>query len=136
MQGSKTLARLGKQTLIVEGLLDYTRVSIASAGPAPRIPPLRVSGALVLEADRYDLRAEIERTDAQKRLAAFETPSDSYTLVNLALNWRPWGDQRPVQLALSANNIFDVDARRHASVLKDFAPLAGRDIRVTLRSDF
>jgi len=26
-----------------------------------------------------------------------------------------------------------VDARRAASVLKDFAPLAGRDIRATLR---
>ncbi len=34
---------------------------------------------------------------------------------------------------LSANNIFDVTARRHASFLKDFAPLAGRDLRVTLR---
>ena len=34
---------------------------------------------------------------------------------------------------LSANNIFDVEARRHASFLKDFAPLAGRDIRLTAR---
>jgi iron complex outermembrane receptor protein len=34
---------------------------------------------------------------------------------------------------LSANNIFDVDARRHASFLKDYAPLAGSDIRVTAR---
>jgi iron complex outermembrane receptor protein len=34
---------------------------------------------------------------------------------------------------LSANNIFDVEARRHTSVLKDYAPLAGRDLRATLR---
>jgi len=40
-----------------------------------------------------------------------------------------WQDQP----ALSANNIFDADARRHASFLKDFAPLAGRDIRATIR---
>jgi iron complex outermembrane receptor protein len=39
-------------------------------------------------------------------------------------------------LALSANNLFDVTARRHASVLKDFAPLAGRDFRITARVEF
>ena len=43
-----------------------------------------------------------------------------------------WGTLNPTTLTLSANNIFDVDARRHASVLKDFAPLAGRDLRATL----
>ena len=45
--------------------------------------------------------------------------------------------QRPdLTLALAANNIFDVDARRHSSLLKDYAPLAGRDIRLTARFDF
>jgi iron complex outermembrane recepter protein len=39
-------------------------------------------------------------------------------------------------VVLSANNIFDVEARRHASFLKDFAPLAGRDFRATLRLGF
>ena len=39
-------------------------------------------------------------------------------------------------LALAANNIFDVEARRHSSLLKDYAPLAGRDLRLTARFDF
>jgi len=39
-------------------------------------------------------------------------------------------------LSLTANNIFDVDARRHASDLKDYAPLAGRDVRLTARLGF
>jgi iron complex outermembrane receptor protein len=34
------------------------------------------------------------------------------------------------------NNLFDVDARRHASFLKDYAPLAGRDFRITARFEF
>jgi iron complex outermembrane receptor protein len=29
--------------------------------------------------------------------------------------------------------LFDVEARRHSSELKDYAPLAGRDIRLTAR---
>jgi len=37
---------------------------------------------------------------------------------------------------LTGNNLFDVNARRHASDLKDFAPLAGRDIRLTARLGF
>ena len=34
-------------------------------------------------------------------------------------------------LTLAADNIFDVEARRHSSLLKDYAPLAGRDVRLT-----
>jgi iron complex outermembrane receptor protein len=37
---------------------------------------------------------------------------------------------------VQANNIFDVEARRHASFLKDVAPLFGRDIRLSLRVAF
>jgi iron complex outermembrane receptor protein len=43
---------------------------------------------------------------------------------------------RETVLMLSANNIFDVDARRHASFTKDFVPLAGRDVRLSARVSF
>ena len=39
-------------------------------------------------------------------------------------------------LSLVGNNLFDVDARRSTSILKDFAPLAGRDIRLSARVNF
>jgi iron complex outermembrane receptor protein len=54
-------------------------------------------------------------------------------MVNLSATWRPVGEDGPLSLVLSANNLFDVEARRHASYLKDYAPLAGRDIRITAR---
>ena len=69
----------------------------------------------------------------QNRIAGYETPTDGYTMVNASLSFKPFTGNDRTTLMLSANNIFDVDARRHASVLKDFAPLAGRDIRVTAR---
>ena len=50
--------------------------------------------------------------------------------------WRPWGRDNPTSLIFSADNIFDVDARRHASFTKDFVPLAGRDFRVSARVSF
>ncbi len=136
VQGSLDLAKLGEMTLTADGLADYVHAQITEAGPAPRIPPLRVAGGLQLSGKNLDVRGEVEWNDGQKRVAAFETPTDSFTLVNAQLNIRPWGNERPLSFALSANNIFDVDARRHASFLKDFAPLAGRDFRITARASF
>jgi len=106
---------------------------VKSVGPAPRIPPLRLLGGLAYQATKFDLRGEVERVSKQDRVAEFETTTAGYTMVNAELNVRPWGKERPLSFALSANNIFDVEARRHASFLKDFAPLAGRDIRLTAR---
>ncbi|OCC22853.1 TonB-dependent receptor [Croceicoccus estronivorus] len=133
VQGSLTLAHFGETTLVVDALADYVHATIKSEGPAPRIPPLRMLGGLALKAKSIDGRLEVERVTGQDRVAQFETSTPGFTLVNAELNWRPWGDERPLSFALSANNIFDVVARRHASFLKDYAPLTGRDIRITAR---
>lgn len=136
LQGTVTLARLGGFDVVADGVADYVHAQIEGVGPAPRIPPLRLLGGLGLKGEKVDLRGEVEWSDSQPRLANFETPTASFTLVNAEVNFRPWGNERPLSFALSANNIFDVDARRHASFLKDFAPLAGRDIRVSARVSF
>jgi iron complex outermembrane receptor protein len=52
------------------------------------------------------------------------------------VTWRPWGRRNPTSLVFSANNLFDVEARRHASFTKEFVPLAGRDLRVSARISF
>lgn len=48
----------------------------------------------------------------------------------------PFGAHNQSSVTLAANNIFDVVARRHASFLKDYAPLAGRDFRISARVMF
>lgn len=128
-----TLVRTGAWKLAANGLVDYVRADIDAVGPAPRIPPLRVLGGLTAESSKLDLGFEVEHVFAQNRVAAFETTTPGYTLVNLSATWRPMGEHGPLSLVLSGNNLFDVEARRHASYLKDYAPLAGRDIRVTAR---
>ena len=116
-----------------DALGDYVHASIIDAGPIPRIPPLRLLGGLEAQADRFTARAEVERVFKQDRVAQFETTTPAYTLVNASVSLKPFGVDSKTYLLVSANNIFDVDARRHSSFLKDFAPLAGRDIRVSLR---
>jgi iron complex outermembrane recepter protein len=123
----------------LEGKLvaDYVHAELSNSGdPVPRIPPLRVLGGLSARMGNFGGHVEVEHVSSQGRVAAFETPTDSFTLVNASLSWRPFGRDNKTAIILSANNIFDVDARRHASFTKDFVPLPGRDIRLAARFSF
>ena len=136
-QGSKRLASFGDMNLSVDGVADYTRAKISSGGGnVPRIPPLRLLGGAELSGGQIDLRGEVEWSDAQTKTAAFETPTAGFTLVNASATWRPFGRDHNVAIIASANNLFDVTARRSASFTKDFVPLSGRDFRVTARVSF
>lgn len=130
---SGTVATVGRTRINLDGIADYVHAEIVDLGPAPRIPPLRLLGGVEAQSDTLTGRVEVEHVFDQNRTAAFETPTDQYTMVNASLAFSPWGKDSKTSLILSANNLFDVDARRAASFLKDFAPLAGRDIRVTVK---
>ena len=136
VEGSFKLATIGSFSIVADGLADMVRARITSAGPAPRIPPLRLLGGLEAQSDVVQARIETEWTDGQSRVTGFETPTKGFTLVNASLSFKPFGADNSTSILVSANNIFDVEARRHASFLKDFAPLAGRDFRVTARVAF
>jgi iron complex outermembrane recepter protein len=136
-QGSQNVARFGDVDLKIDAVADYTRAKISGgAGNVPRIPPLRVLGGVELNSARLDLRGEVEWSDAQTKTAPFETATDGFTLVNATATWRPFGRDRNISLIASANNIFDVVARRSASFTKDFVPLSGRDFRLSARISF
>ena len=112
---------------------DAVHATVKTFGPAPLIPPLRLLGALTGSRGQFDGRIEIERAFAHNRTAPNETDTPGYTLVNASLDWHPFARNPELTLSLVANNIFDVDVRHSTSILKDFAPSAGRDIRVTAR---
>jgi len=134
---SVLLARAGGFDFIADGVADYVRAKIDDGGgPVPRIPPLRLLGGLKAHSDSLDLRAEVEWSGSQHKVATFETASDSFTMVNASVAWRPFGPGGNLTLLASANNIFDVTARRHASFTKDYVPLSGRDIRISAKISF
>lgn len=136
LEGSVRLAKKGNFSINLDGVADFVRATIRSVGPAPRIPPMRLMGGLEAQSERLHGRVEVEWTAAQDRLAPFETRTDDFTLVNASLMWKPIKGNRNTSLTLAASNLLDVDARRHASFLKDVAPLAGRDIRLIGRISF
>ncbi|MCW5645867.1 MAG: TonB-dependent receptor [Sphingopyxis sp.] len=135
-EASARLAQIGGFNIVADVVADMTRAKVKGGDHIPRIPPLRILGGLEAQGERIDARAEVEWTDGQNRVAAFETPTKGFTLVNASISWRPLPDARNLTLSLAANNIFDVEARRHASFTKDYVPLAGRDFRITARASF
>ncbi|RYY43518.1 MAG: TonB-dependent receptor, partial [Sphingomonadales bacterium] len=115
---------------------DYVNAELGDGSAVPRIPPFRVLAGIDASQGAFGGRVEVEHAIRQTRVAAFETETPAFTLVNASLTWHPLGEKRETAIILSANNIFDVDARRHASFTKDFVPLPGRDIRVSARLSF
>jgi iron complex outermembrane recepter protein len=132
-------AKLGKAFGVDWGgelVADAVRAKIEKFGNAPEIPPFRILAGLTGTRGQVDGRVEVERVSAQHRTAPIETPTPGYTMVNASLDWHPFSANPDLTLSLMGNNLFDVNARRHTSELKDFAPLAGRDIRLSARVSF
>ncbi len=122
--------------LITDLRASYVEAELADGTAVPRIPPLSLLGALEAQTGAFDVRGEVQWFDKQDRVTTFETPTDSFTLVNALVAWRPLADNQNVTLQLAADNIFDVNGRRHASFTKDFVPLVGRNFRASVRLSF
>ncbi|WP_164116772.1 TonB-dependent receptor [Sphingorhabdus sp. Alg239-R122] len=135
-EGSAKLAEAGGFRFIADTVVDYVHAKLDGLGPVPRIPPLRVLGALEAQSSALTLRGEVEWFADQDRNANFETETEGFTLVNASASWKPFGKGGGLTLIASANNIFDVIGRRAASFTKDFAPLSGRDFRVSAKVSF
>ena len=132
-------ARLGQALGIdwgAEFQADAVHATVRNFGPAPLIPPFRVLGAITGARGPVDGRIELMRTFAHNRTAPIETDTPGYTLLNASLDWHPFAANPALTLSLQGNNLLDQTVRYSTSVIKDFAPAAGRDIRVSARLDF
>ncbi len=135
LEAGATLARLGGLELEADVTADLVRARILGVGPAPRTPPARVLGGLRIGADRWSVRVDAEHSLAQDRVSALEARTGSFTSFNAFVDWQPMAGRRDVRMSVAATNLLDREARRHASFLKEFAPLAGRDVRLAVRAE-
>ena len=134
--GSVDALRWSDGALTLNAGLDFTHAELVGVGPAPRIPPLRLRGGADFQQGNVRLGGEIEWNAAQNRVAANENPVAGFTLVNLSAYWHPMGEDGPLTLLLSANNLLNANGRRAASFTRDFVPISGRDLRITARLSF
>jgi iron complex outermembrane receptor protein len=116
---------------------DSVRAKNRDSGePLPRIPPIRLGAGLDYRLGGFAARLDVVHAAKQDRVTANELPTDSHTLVNAALSYRLRVQALDLEAFLRANNLFDQEARQHASFLKDIAPLPGRGFVVGLRGVF
>lgn len=123
--------------LDLEGKADWVRATDLSTGAAlPRISPRRLGLGLNYALDRFGARVDVVHASPQRRVAANELPTNGYTLTNLNFTYRIV--QSPASLSAFArvDNLFNREARDHASFVKDRAPLGGRAVMVGLRGSF
>jgi iron complex outermembrane receptor protein len=118
----------GDRRLTLGATADYVHGK-TDLGPPARIPPWSVAGRGIYEAGRWSGQVEVRRVGGQDRVADFELPTSGYTLVNASLTLRPLKD-RDFKIFVEGRNLGDVEAREHASFLKDIAPLPGRNFRL------
>lgn len=127
--------RRGSLDLELKG--DAVRAYDRLTGQAlPRIAPRRIGVGLEYALNRFTARLEVQRASAQSRVAANELPTDGHTLVNVVLGYNLKLERAALNAFLRIHNLFDREARNHASFLKDIAPLGGRGAVVGVRASF
>lgn len=104
--------------------------------PLPRIPPFRYGARLSYEDGRWHALVEVRRTDPQNRLAATETATADYTLLNASVSFLIPTRRATYELFLRGRNLANAEAREHVSFLKEFAPLPGRGVLGGVRLTF
>lgn len=116
--------------------VDIVRAEFDDGGHPPRIPPMSSTVGLEAENGQWNGRIEVVDVQEQDRLAEFETPTDGYTFLNASLGFRPGGEGGAWMIRLDGRNLTDEEGRVHSSFLKDELPLPGRNVRLTVSTEF
>lgn len=118
--------------------LDWVQADdLTAQTPLPRMPPLRFGGRLEWKTPSFQMGLEARRASSMDRIQrTFETPTEGYTQINADLRWNPGWRDRSATLFVKASNLTNVEIRNHASVIKDVAPLPGRNITLGITFEF
>ena len=116
---------------------DTVRAKLDGGGLLPRIPATRAGVRLDANWKAWEGQVEWVQVARQNRVAAFETATPGYGMLNLGVSYRgQLSSGTPWQVYLKANNLTDRLAYAHTSFIKNAAPLLGRNITVGVKVAF
>ncbi|MBQ0719565.1 MAG: TonB-dependent receptor [Gammaproteobacteria bacterium] len=115
---------------------DSIRAKLDDGGNLPRIPPFRLGSQLNYRHSGWNGQVGVTHYFEQDDIDAFETNTDSYTLMDAQLAYTFFGSSGDLTIFAKGTNLTDEEARVHSSFLKDRAPLPGRGFSVGIRSMF
>ncbi|MAD54811.1 TonB-dependent receptor [Idiomarina sp. UBA3162] len=121
----------------LHGFSDYTRAELRDGGDLPRIPAQRVGTEVRYQATNWDGAIGYTRYLTQDKIAANETETDGFGLLNARASFYPnWLAQYGATVYVKGENLTNQLGRVHSSFLKDDAPMAGRNFKVGVSVTF
>ncbi len=115
---------------------DMVRGQLSNGDDLPRISPARIGGSLLFTNPRWSTTLDVVHVFEQNAVASLESKSDDYLMANFSARYKPAISTGSPELFLQVNNIFDEDAKRHTSFIKDRAPLPGRSFNLGVELSF
>jgi iron complex outermembrane receptor protein len=108
-----------------------------NGGDVPRMPPLRYGFQLDYNLDKLSSYLRLAQADEQPYAGDFETPTDSYVLFNVGVNYQIKAyDDAKLMLFAKGNNLLNENIRNATSYLRNFAPEAGRGAEIGVRLSY
>ena len=129
---------LFSKALDVRLFTDYVRGRLGgNNGGVPRTTPLRFGLGLTYKRGPWLADLNTFHIMQQNSVAALETRTSGYTMVNLELSYRfAESKSEGHRIFLQGKNLLGEQARVHTSFLKDYAPLPGHAFVIGYRGDF
>jgi iron complex outermembrane receptor protein len=116
---------------------DYVRAKFDNGGGSvPRIPAARLGARAEFLQGAWSGDVEYQHVFDQDEIAAFETETPGYEMVNATVAYDFTAGPVGAQVYLRGNNLLDEVALNHASFLTDVAPLRGRNVVLGVRATF
>lgn len=128
MEGRRELLEWKKGVLTLVGTADFVRAKDTDSGHnLPRISSPRVTAGLEFSREKWNTDLEVQYVAHQTKTAPSEKWTDSYTLTNVGYMYDLITENYSLGLFARVRNVFDVEARSHVSLIKEIAPLPGRN---------
>lgn len=125
----------GKTDIYIKG--DYLRGKNPTTGNnLPRMTPPRASIGFTHTIAQWSGDLELQQVFHQKQTAPNELETNGFTQINLGLVYKLNSPVHQISFFAKANNLFNVEARNHASLLKDLSQIGGRNISLGVRAYF
>ncbi|MEM7252499.1 MAG: TonB-dependent receptor [Pseudomonadota bacterium] len=123
--------------IYVDLFSDYVRGRFDDGTDIPRMPPLRIGGALRYERPHWRGDLRLVRVADQNHPGENETTTDGFYMLNASLRHdfplSAWGKG---QVFVRGTNLLDQEARNAVSFLRSFAPEPGRSFELGVRLEF
>ena len=117
----------------IEAQYDFVRATFTDGTYVPKIPPHRLGGGVYYRDAQWVARIHLLHAFAQNNLAAFETSTPGYNLLNAEISHTVKLAGRPlvpeITVGLRGENLLNDDIRLHQSYKKDEVLQPGLNVR-------